>query len=139
VALARAGVASARGTRPLRAGSENAMKVDPFCGALLIFVSRRYSAAKLLYWHPNGFVVVHKVIESREKFIWPRLLAQTRRAYEQLQTEHRQALERKELLEEEVRWLKQLRRDACRQSHSHVDTGCLAGELPCRCAPRSCC
>jgi transposase len=28
-----------------------------------------------LYWHRNGFVVVHKVIESRESFIWPRLLA----------------------------------------------------------------
>ena len=49
-------------------------EVDPFCGALLIFVSRRHNAVKVLYWHRNDFVVVHKVIEGREKFIWPRLL-----------------------------------------------------------------
>jgi transposase len=63
-----------KGRNCLAALAQEAMKVDPFCGALMIFVSRRYNAVKILYWHCNGFVVVHKVIESREKFIWPRLL-----------------------------------------------------------------
>ena len=63
-----------KGRNCLAALAQEAMKVDPFSGALLIFVSRRHNAVKILYWHRNGFVVVHKVIESREKFIWPRLL-----------------------------------------------------------------
>jgi transposase len=63
-----------KGRNCLAALAQEAMKVDPFSGALLIFVSRRHNAVKLLYWHRNGFVVVHKVIESRERFIWPRLL-----------------------------------------------------------------
>ena len=63
-----------KGRNCLAALAQEAMKIDPFSGALLIFVSRRHNAVKILYWHRNGFVVVHKVIESREKFIWPRLL-----------------------------------------------------------------
>jgi transposase len=63
-----------KGRNCLAALAQEVMKVDPFSGALVIFVSRRHNAVKILYWHRNGFVVVHKVIESREKFIWPRLL-----------------------------------------------------------------
>ena len=63
-----------KGRNCLAALAQQVMKVDPFSGALVIFVSRRHNAVKILYWHRNGFVVVHKVIESRERFIWPRLL-----------------------------------------------------------------
>ncbi len=63
-----------KGRNCLAALAQEVMKVDPFSGALVIFVSRRHNAVKILYWHRNGFVVVHKVIESRERFIWPRLL-----------------------------------------------------------------
>lgn len=65
-----------KGRNGLAALAQEAMKVDPFGGALVIFVSRRYNAVKVLFWHRNGFCVIHKVIESREKFIWPRLLQQ---------------------------------------------------------------
>jgi transposase len=65
-----------RGRNGLAALAQEMMKVDPFSGALLIFVGRRYNAVKILYWDRNGFALWHKVIESREKFIWPRLLQQ---------------------------------------------------------------
>ncbi len=45
-----------KGRNCLAALAQEAMKVDPFSGALLIFVSRRHNAVKLLYWHRNGFV-----------------------------------------------------------------------------------
>lgn len=46
---------------------------DPFASdALFCFVGRRYDRMKLLYWDRNGFVLWYKVIESEEKFVWPR-------------------------------------------------------------------
>ncbi|EQD58303.1 IS66 Orf2 family protein [mine drainage metagenome] len=44
-----------KGRNCLAALAQEAMKVDPFSGALLIFVSRRHNAVKILYWHRNGF------------------------------------------------------------------------------------
>src|SRR6185437_12131358 len=60
----------------LAALAQEVMKVDPFSGALLIFVGKYYNAVKILYWHRNGFAVWHAVIEGREKFCWPRLMEQ---------------------------------------------------------------
>lgn len=60
----------------LAALAQEVMKVDPFSGALLVFVGKYYNAVKILYWHRNGFAVWHKVIEGREKFCWPRLMEQ---------------------------------------------------------------
>ena len=60
----------------LAALAQEVMKVDPFSGALLIFVGKHYNAVKILYWHSNGFAVWHKVIEGGEKFCWPRLMEQ---------------------------------------------------------------
>jgi transposase len=74
VYLYREPVDMRKGRNCLAALAQEAMKVDPFSGALLIFVSKRYNAVKTLYWHRNGFWVCHKLIESREKFCWPRLL-----------------------------------------------------------------
>lgn len=46
---------------------------DPFsAGAIFAFVGKRYDRVKLLAWDKNGFVLWYKVIESQEKFVWPR-------------------------------------------------------------------
>ncbi|MGH8544166.1 MAG: IS66 family insertion sequence element accessory protein TnpB [Gammaproteobacteria bacterium] len=46
---------------------------DPFSsGAIFAFIGKRYDRIKLLAWDRNGFVLWYKVIESREKFVWPR-------------------------------------------------------------------
>lgn len=65
-----------RGRNGLSALVQEAMKLDPFGSGLFVFVGRRRNAVKLLRWHRNGFWVCHKVIEGREKFIWPRLIEQ---------------------------------------------------------------
>jgi transposase len=41
-------------------------------GAIFAFIGKRYDRIKLLAWDKNGFVLWYKVIESREKFLWPR-------------------------------------------------------------------
>jgi transposase len=63
-----------RGRNGLAALAQEAMRVDPFSGALLVDVGRRFNAVKILYWHLNGFALWHKRIESKERFHWPRLL-----------------------------------------------------------------
>jgi transposase len=64
------------GRNGLAALAGEVMQVDVFCGALLIFVGRRYDALKVLCWERNGFAIWHKRIESREKYQWPRLLSE---------------------------------------------------------------
>jgi transposase len=39
----------------LAAVAQQVMKIDPFSGALVIFVGKHYNAVKILYWHRNGF------------------------------------------------------------------------------------
>src|SRR6185312_9557940 len=39
----------------LAAVAQEVMKIDPFSGALVIFVGKHYNAVKILYWHRNGF------------------------------------------------------------------------------------
>jgi len=52
---------------------QEVMREDPFsAGAIFGFIGKRYDRVKLLGWDKNGFVLWYKVIESREKFIWPR-------------------------------------------------------------------
>jgi transposase len=46
---------------------------DPFQPAFFIFTNKRFDAIKLLVWDVNGYGLYHKVIESRERFYWPRL------------------------------------------------------------------
>jgi transposase len=46
---------------------------DPFQPAFFIFTNKRFDAIKLLVWDINGYGLYHKVIESRERFHWPRL------------------------------------------------------------------
>lgn len=49
------------------------MQQDPFGPAYFRFINKRHNALKILSWDINGFGLWHKLIESREKFPWPRL------------------------------------------------------------------
>ena len=60
----------------LAALAQEAMKVDPFSGALFIYVGTRFRALKILYWERNGFALWSKKIESAERYHWPRLLGE---------------------------------------------------------------
>lgn len=72
--LHRAPIDMRKGRNGLAALAQEAMQLDPFCGALFIYVGRRFNALKILYWERNGFALWSKKIESAEKYHWPRLL-----------------------------------------------------------------
>ncbi len=74
--LHRAPIDMRKGRNGLAALAQEVMKVDPFSGALFLYVGRRFNALKILYWERNGFALWSKRIESAEKYHWPRLLAQ---------------------------------------------------------------
>ena len=74
--LHRAPIDMRKGRNALAALAQQVMKVDPFGGALFIYVGRRFNALKILYWERNGFALWSKRIESAEKYHWPRLLAE---------------------------------------------------------------
>jgi transposase len=52
--------------------AQEVIREDPFSNAIFAFIGRRYDRIKLLAWEKNGFVLWYKVIESRDKFVWPR-------------------------------------------------------------------
>lgn len=52
--------------------AQEVIRQDPFSNAIFAFIGRRYDRIKLLAWERNGFVLWYKVIESGEKFMWPR-------------------------------------------------------------------
>lgn len=74
VYLYREPVDMRRGRNGLAALAREVMQLDPFSGALFIFIGRRFDALKILYFERNGFALWYKKIESRERFPWPRLL-----------------------------------------------------------------
>ena len=51
--------------------AKEAMRQDPFCGALFVFVNRRHNKLKMLVWERNGFIVWYKRLE-RDRFAWPK-------------------------------------------------------------------
>jgi transposase len=66
-----------RGRNGLAAMVKEAMGQDPFAqDSVFGFIGRRYDALKILTWDRNGFCLYSKVIESDERFHWPRLLEQ---------------------------------------------------------------
>ena len=48
--------------------------LDPFCGAVFVFRSKRADRIKLLMWDQTGMVLVHKRLEDG-KFVWPQVQA----------------------------------------------------------------
>lgn len=46
--------------------------LDPFCGAVFVFRSKRADRIKLLVWDQTGIVLVQKRLEDG-KFVWPQL------------------------------------------------------------------
>jgi transposase len=64
-----------RGRNGLAAMVRAEMGQDPFAAnTVYVFVGRRFDALKVLGWDINGFGLWYKVIESKERFHWPRLL-----------------------------------------------------------------
>ncbi len=49
---------------------EQGLGMNPFGGALHVFVNARRDKIKALYWHRNGFCLWYKRLE-RERFAWP--------------------------------------------------------------------
>jgi transposase len=72
--LHRTPVDMRKGRNGLAALAQEVMKVDPFSGALFVYVGRRFNALKILYWSRNGFALWSKKIEGAERYHWPRLL-----------------------------------------------------------------
>ncbi len=70
----RAPIDMRKGRNTLAALAKDVMKVDPFGGALFVYVGRRFNALKLIYWGRNGFALWNKRIEGAEKYHWPRML-----------------------------------------------------------------
>ncbi|TJZ78199.1 IS66 family insertion sequence element accessory protein TnpB [Paracoccus hibiscisoli] len=46
--------------------------LDPFCGAVFVFRSKRADRIKLLVWDQTGMVLVHKRLEGG-KLVWPQM------------------------------------------------------------------
>jgi transposase len=49
---------------------EQELEVSPFGDALFVFVNRRRTSIKALYWHRNGFCLWQKRLE-KQRFAWP--------------------------------------------------------------------
>ena len=49
---------------------EGAVHMNPFSGALYVFINKRKDKLKILTWDKTGFVVWYKRLEQ-EKFKWP--------------------------------------------------------------------
>ena len=64
-----------RGRNGLAALAGEMMPEALYTGAVFLFVGRRFDTIKALRWDRNGFSVYHKVIESCEKYYWPRMLS----------------------------------------------------------------
>jgi transposase len=73
VYLHRAPIDMRRGRNGLAAIVQQVMQQDPFRPAYFLFINKKHNALKILSWDINGFGLWHKLIESREKFPWPRL------------------------------------------------------------------
>jgi transposase len=76
VYLHRTPIDMRRGRSGLAALAKETMQLDPFSGALFIYIGLRFDALKILYWDKNGFALWWKKIESDEKYHWPRPLQQ---------------------------------------------------------------
>lgn len=63
-----------KGRNSLAVLAREVLGVDPCSSALFVFIGKRYDALKILNFDINGFALWHKVIESEQRWHWPRLL-----------------------------------------------------------------
>jgi transposase len=61
-----------KGHDGLAAVVQDTLKLDPFCGAIFVFRSKRADRLKLIVWDGTGLVLAHKRLES-SKFAWPKV------------------------------------------------------------------
>ena len=59
-----------KGAHSLAALAAEVLGADPFCGAVLVFRSRRADRVKILVWDGSGLVLVWKQLEGGA-FRWP--------------------------------------------------------------------
>lgn len=69
VYLHRAPVDFRKQINGLSAIVEQELALNPFGDALFVFVNRRRTSIKALYWHRNGFCLWQKRLET-ERFAW---------------------------------------------------------------------
>jgi transposase len=62
--LHRAPIDMRKGRNALAALAQEVMKVDPFAGALFVYIGRRFNALKLIYWDRNGFALWKPVVAT---------------------------------------------------------------------------
>jgi transposase len=56
----------------LAASVQEALKLDPFCGAAFIFRAKRADRVKILLWDGSGLILIYKRLEDG-KFRWPKI------------------------------------------------------------------
>lgn len=63
---------------------EQALGLNPMSAALFVFGNRRRDRVKVLGWDTNGFWLMFKRIEGRDRFVWPQDAAIVSLSVEQL-------------------------------------------------------
>ena len=61
-----------RGFNGLSAQVDQVLKVDPFCGHVVVFRGRRGDLSKVIWWDGQGACLFSKRLE-RGRFVWPAL------------------------------------------------------------------
>jgi transposase len=61
-----------KGHDGLAAAVQEIFGLDPFCGAVFVFRSKRADRIKVLVWDTTGLVLVHKRLEGGA-FVWPQV------------------------------------------------------------------
>ena len=61
-----------KGHDGLAAAVQETLGLDPFCGAIFVFRSKRADGSRLLVWDGAGLVLAHKRLENG-RFAWPKI------------------------------------------------------------------
>lgn len=61
-----------KGHDGLAAVVQETLGLDPFCGTVFVFRSKRADRIKVLVWDGTGLVLAHKRLETG-KFAWPKV------------------------------------------------------------------
>lgn len=61
-----------KGIDGLAAVAQQQLRLDPFCGAVLVFRAKRADRVKLLVWDGSGLTLIYKRLDQG-RFVWPRI------------------------------------------------------------------